>query len=139
MAASVTAGANLISDKTKDVAGLDRFALLLLACQPCQPCQTQLVMDPNQRVHLHSLLIEQCHLSTPRPVSRMPPLQEPSVSAPIRWSPPLTHRSNRRPILSGAGRSDTFYESSALRSLLDTGQRFQSPPRVRACTGLKKL
>ena len=35
------------------MAGLDRFALLLLACQPCQ---TQLVMHPNQRVHLRKTI-----------------------------------------------------------------------------------
>ena len=60
------------------MAGLDRFALLLLAGQPCQP---QLVMDPDQRVRLHRLIVI-CHdeLCAPRPVRRMPPLQKPSVS-----------------------------------------------------------
>ena len=35
-------------------AGLDRFALLVLAGQPCQP---QLVMDPHQRIRLRSLIV----------------------------------------------------------------------------------
>ena len=121
----------------EDVAGLDRFARLLLAGQPCQP---QLVMDPHQRVRLRRLLVIGHHqLCAPRPLRRMPPLQKPSVSTPIRRSPPLTHRSGSSPILGGSGSSDTFYERAALRAKLDPGQRFQSPPRVRARTGLQKL
>ena len=69
----------------EDVAGLDRFALLLLAGQPGQPCQPQLIMHPHQRVRLHRLLvIGHNKLCAPRPISRMPPLQKPSVSTPIR-------------------------------------------------------
>ena len=57
----------------EDVAGLNRFALLVLAGQPCQP---QLVMHPHQRVRLHSLLmIGHDKLGAPRPVSRVPPLK----------------------------------------------------------------
>ena len=117
----------------EDVAGLDRFALLLLACQPCQPCQTQLVMHPNQRVHLRSLLmIDQCHLSAPRPIRRMAPLEKPSVSTPIRWRPSLPHRGRNDAGLGSAGRRDPLYESAALRSQFDTSQRFQRPNCTRA-------
>ena len=72
-------------------AGLDRFALLLLAGQPCQPCQPQLVMDPHQRVRLQRLIvIGHDELCAPRPIRRMPPLQKPSVS---RASPAACYRS----------------------------------------------
>ena len=98
----------------EDVAGLDRFALLFLSGQPCQP---QLVMDPDQRVRLRSLLmICQDHLSMPRPLSRMPPFEEPSVSAPIRRSPPLMHRSGGGTGLGSPGRSGAFQECATLRS-----------------------
>ena len=45
---------NLDQRQEEGVAGLDRFALLLLAGQPCQK---QLVMDPDQRVHLRRLVM----------------------------------------------------------------------------------
>ena len=128
---------NLISDKPEDVAGLDRFALLLLAGQPCQP---QLVMHPHQRVRLHSLLVIcQDKLCAPRPIRRMPPLQEPSVSAPVRRRVPLPHRSGDNTSLSSARGSCALQERAALRARLDPGQRFQRPYRARACSGLREL
>ena len=121
-----------------------------IGCSPCgwsgrvrcrpRSCQTQLVMHPNQRVHLRSLLmIDQCHLSTPRPIRRMAPLEKPSVSTPIRWRPSLPHRGRNDAGLGSAGRRDPLYEGAALRSQFDTSQRFQRPNCTRACTGLQKL
>ena len=124
----------------EDVAGLNRFARLLLAGQPGQP---QLVMHPHQRVHLRSLLmIGHNKLCAPRPISRMPPLQKPSVSTPIRRRPPLPHCDSHRPIFRGAGSGNTFDEGATLRSLLDPGQRLQrpyrAPARVVALRNLRK-
>ena len=114
--------------------GLDRFALPFLPSQPRQP---QLVMHPHQRVRLHSLLvIGQDELCAPRPVSRMPPLQEPAVSVPVRCGEPLPHRSGSGAVLGGAGGGCALLGArNALRACLDPGQRLQIPNRARACSG----
>ena len=119
---------------TRRVAAAPPFQLdggaVWLARQPCQP---QLIMHPHQRVRLRSLLVIRHHqLGTPRPLSRMPPLQEPPVSAPIRRREPLPHRSGGGAALRSACRSCALDKRSALRSCLDPGQRCQSPNRARA-------
>ena len=97
-------------------------------------------MHTHQRVRLRSLLmIGQDELCAPRPVRRMPPLQKPSVSAPIRRRVPLPHRSGSGAVLSGTGGGCALQERAALRACLDPGQRFQRPYRARACSGLQEL
>ena len=71
-------------------------------------------MDPDQRVHRRSLIMIRHHqLGTPRPLSRMPPLQEPPVSAPIRRREPLPHRSGSGAALRGTGGGDTARREAA--------------------------
>ena len=83
-------------------------------------------MDPHQRVRLRSLLIGQDELCAPRPIRRMPALEKPSVSTPIRRREPLPHRSSGGAVLGGAGGSCAFEEGAALRrdAQFDPGQRF---------------
>ena len=88
-------------------------------------------MDPHQRVHLRRLLIGQDELGAAGPVSRMPPLEEPSVGVPIRRREPLTHRRRNNTTLGSAGRRHPFHESATLRACLDPSQRFQRAYRAR--------
>ena len=100
-------------------------------------------MDPHQRVHLRSLLvIGQDELCAPTPVRRMPPLEKPSVSAPIRRRVPLTHRSSSDTALRDARSRDPFQERAALRApssirASDSSVR-TAPARVVACENCRR-
>ena len=90
------------------------------------------LVDPPVRV-LRRLLIGQDELGAPRPPRRMPPLQKPSVSTPIRRREPLPHRSGSGPILGGAGGSCVYWPAETaetdLRGLYETvRRRWMWPP-----------
>ena len=99
----------------------------------------QLVMHSHQRVRLLRLIVVwQDELCPPRPVRRMPPLQEPAIGMPVRRREPLPHCGGRRPVFRCAGGGDTFDERAALRAQLDTGQRLQRTHGARLFYGRQK-